>query len=435
MAASGFFIFILMGKAEGEALVEHIFRHEYGKIISLLTHKFGPSHLERIEDAVQDSLIKAMHLWGYKEPPQNPTAWLLRVANNELIDRLRRDKKMVASDVAPFFEKAMTAPEELELNDMINDSQLKMIFACCHPTLSQEYQIILSLKLIAGFGNAEIAKALLKKEETVAKSYTRAKKRLKDNVTTLDIPIELGLKSRLAIVMKIIYLLFSEGYVASSGTTLIKKDICLEAIRLALLLTKNKYCNQPDVHALIALMYFHTSRFDARIDATGDMVDLENQDRRRYDFELIDNGIRHMELASTVETISDYHIQAAISYYHCIAKDFSSTDWKGILELYDLQLRRQYSPIVQMNRIVPFHKVFGAEKANEELQKYEKSPHFIGNALFYAIKAELLTDLRDLQSSRRALLKAIELTKNTLEKRHLEKKLMALESENNVGRD
>lgn len=418
-----------MGKANSEALVEHVFRHEYGKIISLLTHKFGPAHLERIEDAVQDALIKAMQVWGYKEPPENPTAWLLRVANNQLIDRLRRDKKMVETDLEPFFKKAMTTPKEVKLDYMINDSQLKMIFACCHPALSQEYQIILSLKLIAGFGNAEIAKALLKKEETVAKSFTRAKKRLKDKVKTLDTPIELGLKSRLNIVLKVIYLIFSEGYAASSGTVLIKKDICLEAIRLALLLTKNKYCNQPEVHALIALMYFHTSRFDARIDENGNMVDLETQDRRLYDTEMINKGIQQMDEAGLESGLSDYHIQAAISYYHCIAKDFSETDWKSILGLYDLQLQRQYSPIVQLNRIVPFHKVFGAKKANLELQNFEKSPHFIGNALFYAIKAEVSKDLKEWQQSKKALKKAIDLTQNELEKRHLEKKLVALDHE------
>ena len=420
------FYFYNMGKANSQALVEHVFRHEYGKIISLLTHKFGPSHLERIEDAVQDSLIKAMQVWGYKEPPQNPTAWLLRVANNQLIDRLRKDKKMVASDLEPFFKKATATSKEVQLNDIINDSLLKMIFACCHPSLSQEYQIILSLKLMAGFGNSEIARAMLKKEETVAKSFTRAKRRLRDKVKTLDTPIELGLKSRLNIVLKVIYLIFSEGYAASSGTVLIKKDICLEAIRLARLLTNNKYCNQPEVHALIALMYFHTSRFDARIDGLGNMVDLENQYRKLYDSELIKKGIQHMEEASSSPPISDYHIQAAISYNHCTAKNFSQTDWKAILRLYDLQLQRQYSPIVQLNRIVPFHKVFGAKKANQELQEFEKSPHFMGNALFYAIKAEVSKDLKEYSKSKEALEKAIELTQNEQEKRHLKKKLMTL---------
>lgn len=412
-----------MENGKSEALVEHIFRHEYGKMISLLTYRFGPSHLERIEDAVQEALIKAMQVWGYSEPPQNPTAWLLYVAKNQLIDRLRKDNKMIHEDVDFKFEKVLSVQEEVQLNDTINDSQLKMIFACCHPTLSQEYQIILSLKLIGGFGNAEIAKAMLKKEETIAKSFTRAKKRLKDNVKTLDIPIEIGLKSRMTIVLKVIYLLFSEGYAKSSGEVLIKKDICTEAIRLAQLLAGNKYCDQPAVHALIALMYFHTSRFDARIDSIGEMVDLEHQDRKLYDKELIEIGVQHLGRAAVKTGLSDYHLQAAVSYFHCSAMNFEDTDWKAILSLYDLQLDWQYSPIIQLNRIVPFHKVHGAKKALTELNDFAKSPYFLGNGLFYAIKAELLADLKNSKASKEALKQAIALTKNELERKHLNKKL------------
>ena len=415
-----------MKEVRNNALVEHIFRLEYGKMISLLTYKFGPSHLERIEDAVQEALIKAMQVWGYKEPPKNPTGWLMRVAKNQLIDRLRKDKKMVQPDVDSLFEEELSVQQEIQLSDTINDSQLKMIFACCHPSLSQEYQIILSLKLIGGFGNSEIAKVMLKKEETIAKSFTRAKKRLKANVKTLESPIEIGLRSRLNIVLKIIYLLFSEGYAPSSGAVLIKKDFCLEAIRLASILTQNKYCNGPDVHALISLMYFHTSRFEARTDEKGELVDLEHQDRLKYDQRLIDLGIEHLEKAETYGPLSDYHLQAAVSYYHCIAKTFTETDWDAILRLYDLQLQRRYSPIIQLNRIVPYYKVHGSRKALSELEDFEKSRYFLDNALFHAIKAELLSDLKKFKEAIESVQRALELTRNNLEKRHLEKKLIAL---------
>lgn len=405
-------------------MVEHIFRHEYGKIISFLINKFGPSHLEIVEDAVQESLIAAMQVWAYNKLPDNPTAWLLRVANNKIIDSLRKDKKMVHYDVISHFDGKQSERDVVYLNDIIYDSQLKMIFACCHPSLSQEYQIILSLKLIGGFGNKEIAKALLKKEETVAKSFTRAKVRLKNKVKTLEIPIELGLKSRLSIVLKIIYLLFSEGYATSSGTNVIKKDICAEAIRLALLLSNNKYCNQPEVHALIALMCFHASRFEARVDSNGEIVDLENQNRGLYDLPLIKKGIEHLESASASTLPSDYHLQAAISYYHCTAKKISETDWSSILHLYDLQLRRQYSPIIQLNRIVPYHKVYGADLAMKELREFEKSPHFSENVLYHALKGELLAELNDMMAAELSLEKAIALTQNESEKKHLQKKLL-----------
>ena len=416
-----------MGESKKRYLLEHVFRHEYGKIVSFLVHKFGPSHLESIEDAVQESLIKAMQVWAYDAPPNNPTSWLLRVANNSLLDSLRRNRKMVKTHDVSFLDLRQTAQEEVNLNHTINDSQLKMVFACCHPSLSQEYQIILSLKLIGGFGNKEIAKALLKKEETIAKSFTRAKKRMKENVRTLDSPLEIGLKSRLTIVLRIIYLLFTEGYAASSGEVLIKKDICIEAIRLALLLTMNKSCDRPEVHALIALMCLHASRFEARTDQNGEMVDLENQDRSVYDKELVKVGIQHLEKASVDAQPSNYHLQAAVSYYHSTAKSFLDTDWKSILQLYDLQLQRQYSPIVQLNSIVPFYKVYGAIKAIGKLKAFEQSPYFIDNALYYAIKAELELKIGNIKASKVALKKAIDRSQNEMEKNHFIKKLNTYE--------
>lgn len=414
-----------MNPKDPKIVADHLFRAEYGKVISALTYKFGTSQLERIEDAVQDTLLKAMQVWAYKSIPENPTAWLLKVANNRLIDKLRRDKKIdFEEDIAPFFSADRSEFDEVKLDNTISDSQLRLIFACCHPSLSQEYQIILSLKLIGGFNNKEIAEALLKKEETVAKSFTRAKKKLKGQIKTLDIPIEIGLQSRLFVVMRVIYLLFSEGYKATSGAQIIKKDICSEAIRLALLLHRNPYCRHPNLDALLALMCFHASRFDARLDENLELVDLEHQDRSKYVQELVQIGRFHLENSGTADQRpSNYHLEAAVSYYHCTAKSFETTDWKSILHLYDLQLHRQYSPVVYLNRMVPYYKVHGAKKALVELQNFERKPNGVKNGLYYAIKAELLNQLQDKQGSKKALKMAIDLTDNELEKNHLTKKL------------
>ena len=409
-----------------EKVIENLFRSEYGKIIAILTNRFGPSYIESIEDALQDALLKAMQVWGYASLPEHPTSWLLRVTQNGLIDKLRRDKKIVVKG-GKLVDIAVIDPDETTLENTISDSQLKMVFACCHPSLSIDYQLILSLKLIGGFGNKEIAKALLKKEESVAKSFTRAKRQLKAAISTLEIPLEMGLQSRLEVVLRVIYLLFSEGYASSSGENIIKKDICLESIRLALLLNKNKFCNRPNVHALIALMCFHTARFEARIDEKGALVDLEHQDRRKYDKDLIKIGIQNLETGSkAVQSPSNYHLEAAVSYYHCVAKTFADTDWRSILYLYDLQLKRQYSPIVELNRVIPFYKVYGAKKANGQLKLFEEGPHFIKNSLYYAIKAELLLNLKANKGCKEALLNAIKLSKNLREKAHLEKKLELL---------
>lgn len=405
--------------------VENLFRHEYGKIVAALVHKFGTSHLELIEDAVQDALLKAMQIWAYKEAPKNPTAWLLKVSNNSLIDSLRKAKKMqYGDDVYQTFDNKEGANGNIEMNNIISDSQLKMIFACCHPNLSQEYQIVLSLKLIGGFSNKEIARAMLKKEGAVAKSFTRGKAKLKEQIKTLDIPLEMGLQSRLFVVLKVIYLLFSEGYAATSGANIIKRDFCYEAIRLALLLNENDYCKHPNLNALIGLMCFHSARFDARVDGNLDLITLENQDRNKYDRKLINIGVSHLELSETEDGIpSNYQLEAAVSYYHCIARTFAETDWESILTLYDIQLRRQYSPIVQLNRIIPFQQVHGSDGALRELEKYEKGKYFKESVLYYAIKAELKSKTNKLQEAKQLLEKAIDLNTNEMETKHLLKKL------------
>lgn len=251
-----------MQKEDSKTLVEQLFRSEYGKVLAALIHAFGTAQLENIEDAVQDAMIKAMQVWGFKEIPANPTAWLYKVARNRVIDLLRKEQlhERIGRSKTPFHAEAIHS-ETMALDGDVRDSQLKMIFACCHPSLSTHYQLILSLKLIGGFNNRELSMALLKKEDAIAKAFTRAKKQLKANIKSLESPVEIGLSSRLIVVLRVIYLLFSEGYSSNFGTQLIKRDICYEAIRLALLLRENPYCRHEQLEALLALMCFHASRF------------------------------------------------------------------------------------------------------------------------------------------------------------------------------
>ncbi|MFS4455168.1 RNA polymerase sigma factor [Maribacter sp. 2304DJ31-5] len=405
--------------------VEHLFRNEYGKLTAVLSHKFGTSFLEQIEDVLQDTFLKAMKIWSFGTVPDNPTAWLYRVSNNAMIDCLRRAKKMDRMAIDEIhLDDQQTQAAELFLDHTIVDSQLRMIFACCHPSLSQEHQIILSLKLMGGFSNAEIAVALLKKEATIAKSFTRAKKKFKAGINPNISPVQMGLQSRLFVVFRVIYLLFSEGYSATSGATAIKRDFCYEALRLALLLRENKYCIHPNLEALIALMCFHVSRFDARLDGNKELVDLEHQDRSKYDQELIQIGKHHLENSETADhKPSHYHLEAARSYYHCMARTFADTDWKSILKLYDVQLQWQSSPLLKLNRVVAYHKVHGADDALKELTAFENDSDFIAHSLFFALKAEILLDMNDTSNAKKALERAIQLSANGLEKKHLIKKL------------
>ncbi|NKI31035.1 RNA polymerase sigma factor [Croceivirga thetidis] len=402
--------------------LEHLFRNEYAKVIAILTSKYGTSHLEDIEDVVQETFIKAMRVWGYKVVPQNPTAWLLKVARNGLIDVLRKENKW-ARDTEVASTEETTPNETAMFAHEVSDSQLKMIFACCDPKLSQEYQLVLSLKLIGGFSNKELSEALLKKEETIAKAFTRAKKKFREEVQFVKVPAEMGLQSRLFVVLRVIYLLFSEGYSTTTGSQILKQDICYEALRLALLLRENKYCRHPNLEALIALMCFHISRFNARLDAQGALVSLDKHDRSLYDEDLIVIGLQHLQNAqSLTSNSSNYLFEAAVSYEHCAARTFQETNWAAILKLYDLQMKNKPSPMAALNRIVALQKVDGPKKALNELDDLAQLYDYEKVGLFYAIRAELLKELSD-SNYASVLRTAIELTQNQLTKEFLEKKL------------
>ena len=416
----------MMAQAQPIDEISHLFRHSYGKILAALVNKFGSHHLEDIEDAVQDALLKGMQIWSFQGMPQNPTAWLLVVARNNILDLLRRRSTRKSFEVKQTEASVQIAQEDVFLDGIIVDDQLRLIFACCHPKLSQESQIILTLKLVAGFSNREVAHALLKKEETIAKAFTRAKQKLKREVPSLTIPIEMGLRSRLNIVLKIIYLVFSEGYAASSGPNVIKRDLCFEAIRLALLLTNNKFCNRPNVHALIALMCFHASRLDARIDRHGHFLDLEHQDRAKWNRELMEVGQSYLAKATQGEKPTNYLFQALISYQHCIAATFGDTDWQKILTYYDLELRRNYSPLVELNRLIPLHQIQGAEIAFTELMVYANKSHAIKGGLYYAFKAKLLEELQRRDEAVIAYERALTFVSNDVERNHLVSKLASL---------
>ena len=410
---------------EPSQTIDHLFRHSFGKIVAVLVNRFGAHTIAMAEDAVQDALLKAMRLWSYQSIPDNPTAWLLVVAKNNMLDQLRRSKQSSSN-----WQGAMELWHELddvELDHIIADDQLRIIFACCHPDLSQEYQLILTLKLVAGFNNREVAHALLKKEETIAKAFTRAKRKFASSITSLDSLVEMGLRSRLNIVLKVIFLIFTEGYAATSGSEIIKKDLCYEAIRLALLLTKNSYCQQPNLHALIALMCFHAARFEARIDTDGHLIDLSQQNRKLYDQDLIQAGNHHLSLLTDFNTKpTDYIFQALISYEHCIAKTFAMTNWEKILSYYNLQMKQYYTPMVELNRIIPYLYVHGTEKSWEELKKYEQRKKAVFNSLYHAIKAEIFKKSGEVDSSVRSLEHAIACSQTKFEQAHFQKKISAL---------
>lgn len=402
--------------------LDHLFRHEYGRLVSLFTNRYSSNLIDKIEDAVQEALYKAAKVWSYQEMPENPSAWLYRVANNQLIDFLRKDNKNADWEhhEASIIEKETT---ELELPEekSIVDDQLRMIFACCHPAMKPIEQLMLSLKLLCGLSIREIARALLKNEEATKKAITRAKKKFKEEVGDLTVPSDDEIESRLSLVLQVIYLLFNEGYKATEGDKLIKTELCEEAIRLGFLLTNEPNCDKGELQALISMMLFKAARFPARMDVNGNLLTLENQDRKLYDQEYIKWGWDFLRQSSKHEATSAYQLEAAISAYYTTAKTYEVTNWKTILGLYSSLVKIKPIPVVQMSRVVVLSKVEGAARALEVMESIE--PEIKGNQSFHALKADLYAEVEDWSNARLFLQKAIAQARNITERRFLEKKL------------
>ncbi len=410
---------IIMTEHSVNKLVDHFFRNEFGKAVALLTSKFGTQYLEAAEDAVQEALTKAMQVWGYGQIPDNPTGWVIRVAQNKLIDHLRKLQRVYYATQLP--ETDYESPE-LPSDEQFKDEMIKMMFACCNPKLSTEYQIILTLKILGGLSIREISSALLKKEETIAKSYTRAKKRFKEINLKLEIPEAEEIQNRLDRILKIVYLLFNEGYKSTEGEQLIRKELCEEAMRLNQLLLDKLETNSQSCRALMALMHFQVARFDARVDRNGNSVSLETQDRSIWDQQHILLGNRYL---TTIEDgmQNTYFIQAAINGIHCAAETYASTNWTYILMLYNHLYNLSGNPIVALNRIIPISKVHGAELGLLELEKIKDHECFKGNYLISATEAELLIQLKRTDQAVDKLALAIDLCKNIREKDFLRVKM------------
>ncbi|MFZ1805831.1 MAG: sigma-70 family RNA polymerase sigma factor [Cyclobacteriaceae bacterium] len=411
-----------MHKKETSLVVDHFFRHEYGRVTAFLVRKFGADHLELVEDAVQESLYKAVKLWPFSGIPQNPSGWITRSAQNKLIDDLRRIQRFDQKAKIILDETVKEElPDDVRLQTELKDDLLKMMFACCRPEISEEYQIILVLKILCGFGNQEIALALFKSEEAVAKAYLRSKQKLKETSFLEQVPTGHELNHRLENLLRIIYLLFNEGYKASHGQLLVRKELCFEAIRLTSHILDHASLPSHHANSLMALMHFQASRFESRISEDGVLLTLEEQDRGKWDRELIAKGMRYLDKAAEANVISEYYLQAGIAAMHCFAQDFESTSWKNILRLYDLLLKINPSKIISLNRVVASAKVNGAQVALNELEKLadEKLEAFY---LFHAIQADLFKELTQLDKARASYLKASSLADNELERNYLNKK-------------
>ncbi|MDF1745414.1 MAG: sigma-70 family RNA polymerase sigma factor [Gimesia sp.] len=361
-------------------LVEHFFRHESANLVAVLTRAFGIRRINLVEDMVQVAMLEAMHAWKQRGVPENPAAWIHRVAKNRILDSLRREKtyeKAITLSGQSIDEQESIVDQWLE-EEQLPDSLLRMIFVCCHPSLERKTQIALTLKTLCGFGISEIARGLLLPNETVKKRIQRAKNSLAESNVRLELPSADQLTQRLDVVHDVLYLMFNEGYSTSHGTEPIRDDICEEAARLCHLLCESPF-SAPTTKALLALLLFHAARFDARTDEAGTIILLEDQDRSKWDHRLI-CAAQSWLAKSKSDQPTTFHLEAAIAMQHCIAPSVEETNWDTIVILYSRLLQLRESPIYTLNRAIAVGQAGHTREAMaqlQSLQNHEEMKHYL----------------------------------------------------------
>jgi RNA polymerase sigma factor (sigma-70 family) len=410
-----------------QQLVDHLFRHEAGKMIAVLTRIFGIHNLELVEDTVQETFLKALQVWKYHQVPDNPSGWLMRVARNKTVDLIRRQQKFAGISE----ELAIRLRSDTEhtigqffLDTEIADSQLRMIFTCCHPALNPEDQVALTLKTVSGFGVQEIAKALVSNEATIQKRLYRAKEYIRQHSIRFEIPVGLSLQDRLDSVYTVLYLLFNEGYNSVKADELIRYDLCAEAMRLCKLLEEHRAGAVPSTFALLSLMCFQASRFDSRMGDDNTIILLEQQDRSKWDRELICMGYYYLNRSSSGGQLSVYHIESAIAAEHCLAPDFESTNWQSLLHLYDYLLEHKPIPVVQLNRAILLAQLQGPATAIDTILDIPGIEDLLNHHyIFSAVLGDLYGKAGNCGEARQYLEKAHDLTTSLAEKKLLREKL------------
>lgn len=360
-----------------------------------LARVLGPAQLDLAEEAVQEAMLRALQVWPHQGMPENAAAWLFRVAQNAAIDAIRHQRILGDKTEAitrELIRSAVFVDCDPDLEEQLRDDELRMIFMCCHPGISRDASVALSLKTVGGFSVREIARAFLADEATIAQRLVRAKRQIRDERLTLEMPRGPELGERLDSVLEVLYFLFNEGYAAHEGEELIRQDLCMEGLRLGRLVAASSI-GEPRVHALVALMAFEAARLPARVDEAGDLILLDDQDRGRWDRQLIGLGFHHFDRSMSGEEVTTYHAQAAIAATHARAAEAQSTDWPLILELYDQLLAIHPSAVVALNRAVAVAKVRGAGKALESIAELENDPTLRDYYLRLAVRGHLLTEL------------------------------------------
>jgi len=405
-----------------QAALKHLFQQEFSKMVAVISKMYGLQHIEMAEDIVSETFLLATETWETKGIPPNPAAWLYAVARQKTLSHFRRNKiftEKVLPELA--FRQERTEEAALDFSQQnIKDSQLQMLFAICNPAIASEAQIGLALRILCGFGIDEIAEAFLSNKETINKRLFRAKEKLRAEQIRMELPPEAEISKRLDNVLHILYLLFSEGYYSKTQNQILRKDLCLEAMRLGLMLTEYDRTNLPRTNALLALMCFHASRFGARQTEEMPLVLYEQQDPALWDAALISQGMHFLDLSAEGSEVSSYHLEARIACWHCQKED-TPEKWEAILQLYNQLLMVNYSPSVALNRTFALYKANGQQEALREAEKLKLE----NNHFYFLLLGELYTNI-DNGKAKRSYQRAYDLAKTQTEKAGIQEKINSL---------
>jgi RNA polymerase sigma factor (sigma-70 family) len=407
-------------------LVEHFFRHEYGRLVATLTRMFGPHRLALVEDAVQSALMTALTPWSLHGPPEDPSAWLYRVAYNKMLDGLRRHaaRQRILDRHGDELAGIEEQPPSRFANE-VNDDLLRMLFVCCDEVLPPDSRVVLALKTLCGLSTSEIALRLFTTEANVYKRVSRAHERLKEIAPDGETPPLDSLQSRLPSIHTVIYLLFNEGYLSTQAAEVVRRELCDEAIRLGTLLAEHPIAT-PETHALLSLMHFHAARLASRVDALGELLPLADQDRSLWDRERIAEGARWLARAADGDVFSRYHAEAAIAAEHCFAPSFAATRWNEIADLYAMLERIAPSPLYTMNRAIAVAEARGPDAGLALLDEITPPGWLSGFYLWDAVLGDLHRRAGNVDRARKHIERALERAPSEAERALLRKRLASL---------
>lgn len=409
---------------------EHLFRREAGRMVATLTRIFGVHNLALAEDVVQDAFCRALEVWKFRGVPENPSAWLMATARNRALDALRRERtaRTFAPDLGRLLESEWTlAPvvEQLFTANEIRDDLLRMMFSCCHPRLPEEAQVALALHILCGFSVGEIAAAFVSSHAAVEKRITRSKKLLASSRRLFDVAVAAEFSARLPAVQRVLYLLFNEGYHGASPEASVRAELCHEAMRLAASLLDHPLGKTPATFALAALMCFDAARLPARVDVSGNLSSLFDQDRSKWDQNLVAEGFRFLDLSAEGSQLTEYHLEAAIASVHARAGRAAETNWAAIVSLYDNLMALRPSPVVALNRAIAVAQKEGPRRGLEEMRAIEGSDRLAAYPFYHAAFGEFVLRSGRPEQACEHFQAALALARNSMERQFLEQRLAA----------